>query len=74
MAYVLITKSDVLCLPETYFDSSNLFDDKNFNLPSYKVVGMQMIPLKVPNIQFLQECINFEMKITDNGSIVVRNP
>ena len=58
----------------TYLDPSNLFDDENFNLPSYKVVGMQMIPLKVPNIQFLQECIKFEIKITDNDSIVVRNP
>ena len=59
---------------KTYLDPSNLFDDENFNLPSYKVVGMQMIPLKVPNIQFLQECIKFEIKITDNDSIVVRNP
>ena len=61
-------------LSMTYLDSSNLFDDENFNLSSYKVVGMQMIPLKVPNIQFLQECIKFEIKITDNDSIVVRNP
>ena len=37
-AYVAIKKFDVVCLSETYLDSSNLPDDDNFNLPGYNVV------------------------------------
>ena len=36
--YVAIKKVDVVCLSETYLDSSNLFDDDNFNLPGYNLV------------------------------------
>ena len=34
-AYVAIKKFDVVCLSETYLDSSNLSDDDNFYLPGY---------------------------------------
>ena len=37
-AYVAIRKFDVVCLSETYLDSSNLSDDDSFNLPSYNIV------------------------------------
>ena len=37
-AYVAIRKFDVVCLLETYLDSSNLSDDDNFNLLGYNVV------------------------------------
>ena len=37
-AYVAIVILDVVCLSETYLDSSNLFDDDNFNLPGYDIV------------------------------------
>ena len=37
-AYVAIKKFDVVCLSETYLDSSNLCDDDNFNLPGCNVV------------------------------------
>ena len=80
-AYVAIKKSDVVCLSETYLDSSNLSDDDNFNLPGYNVVradhpsntkkggvsiySKNSLPLKVLDIQLLQECISFEIKIAD---------
>ena len=37
-AYVAIKKFDVVCLSETYIDSSNLSDDDNFYLPGYNIV------------------------------------
>ena len=79
--YVVITKFDVVFLSETYLDSSNLSDDDNFNLPGYSVVRADHVsiikkggvciyfknslPLKVLDIQLLQECINFEINIAD---------
>ena len=78
-AYVAIKKFDAVCLSETYLDSSNLSNDDNFNLPGYNVVRADhlsntkkggvciylknSLPLKVLDIQLLQECINFEIKI-----------
>ena len=80
-AYVVIKKFDVVCLSETYLDLSNLSDDDNFYLPGYKLLRANhpsnakksgvciyfknSVPLKVLDIQLLQECINFEIKITD---------
>ena len=37
-AYVGIKKFNVVCLSETYLNSSNLSDDGNFYLPSYNLV------------------------------------
>ena len=37
-AYVAIEKFDVVCLSETYLDSSNQSDDDNFYLPGYNLV------------------------------------
>ena len=80
-AYVAIKKFDVVCLSETYLESSNLSDDDNFYLPGYNLVRADhpsntkkggvciyfknSLPLKVLDIQLLQECINFEGKIPD---------
>ena len=80
-AYVAIKKSAVVCLSETFLDSSNLSDDDSFDLPGYNIVrakhpsntekgGVSIcfknsLPLKVLDIQLLQECIHFEIKIAD---------
>ena len=80
-ACVAIRKLDVICLSETYLDSSNFSDDDNFNLPSYNIVradhpsntkkgGVYIyfknsLPSKVLDIQLLQECVIFGIKITD---------
>ena len=68
-AYVAIEKFDVVCLSETYLDSSNLSDDDSFYLGGYylvraddpsnaKKVGAciyfkKSLPLKVLDIQLL---------------------
>ena len=78
---MLIRKFDAVCLSETYLDSSYLSDDDNFYLPGYNLVradhpsnakkgGVCMyfknsLPLKVLDLQLLQECINCEIKIAD---------
>ena len=80
-AYVAIRKFDVTCLSETCLDLSNRSDDDGFNLPGYNVVKADhpsntkkggaciyfknSLPLRVLDIQFLQECINFEIKVAD---------
>ena len=80
-AYVAIKKFDVVCLSETYLDSSNLSDDDNFDIPGCNVVRADhpsntkkdgvciyfknSLPLKVLDIQLLQKCINFEIEISD---------
>ena len=80
-AYVAIKKFGVVCLSETYLDSSNLSEDNKFYLPGYNLLRADhtsnakeggvcicfknSLPLKVLDIQLLQECINFEIKIAD---------
>ena len=80
-AYVAIKKFDVVCISETYLDSSNLSDDDNFDIPGCNVVRADhpsntkkdgvciyfknSLPLKVLDIQLLQKCINFEIEISD---------
>ena len=74
-------KSDVVCLSETYLDSSILHDDDHLQILGYNLYredhslnvksGVVCIyynislPLNVKNIRYLQECINFEIKIKD---------
>ena len=78
-AYISINKTDIICLSETYLDSSISSDDVNLELPGYNLVRADnptntkrggvcicyhnSLPLKVIDIQFLNECINFEIKI-----------
>ena len=79
--YIAIKEFDAVCLLETYLNSSNLSDDDNFYLSGYNSVRADQpsnakkggvwiyfknsLPLKVLDIQLLQECINFEIKIAD---------
>ena len=78
-AYISINKIDIICLSETYLDSSIPSDDDNLELPGYNLVRKDnptntkrggvciydhnSLPLKVIDIQFLNECINFEIRI-----------
>ena len=61
---------------ETYLDSTISSDDSNLSIRGYDlyradhpsnlkrpVYYKNCLPLKVANIQYLQECLNFEMKI-----------
>ena len=76
---ISINKIDIICLSETYLDSSILSDDDNSELPGYNLVRADnptntkrggvciyyhnSLPLKVIDIQFLNEYINFEIRI-----------
>ena len=80
-AYITVHEFDVICLSETYLDSSILHDDVNLQISGYnlyredhplnvKLGGVCIyykisLPLKIKNIHYLQECINFEIKIKD---------
>ena len=72
-AYIIAQKFDIVCISKKYLDSSTAYDD-GYNLigsdhPSNKKRGAVCIyyknslPLRVLSIHYLQECINFELKI-----------
>ena len=78
-AYISIYNSVVLCLSEIYFRSTISSNDGNVIIPSYDLYSADHpsnakhgaiyvcyktgLPLKLTNIQCMQECINFEVKI-----------
>ena len=79
--YIATDKLDVICLSETYLDSSISNDDGNLEIPGYDlfradhpsntkqggvcIYYRNSLPLKILNIQCLNECINFEIMIGD---------
>ena len=78
-AYITVNKPDIICLSETYLDSSILSDDENLEIPGYSFVRVdhpantkrggvclyyrECLPLKVNDINYLQECICVEVDI-----------
>ena len=70
---------DVICLSEAYLDSSISNADDNLEIPGYDlfradhpsntkrgsvcIYYRNSFPLKILNIQYLHECINFEIRI-----------
>ena len=82
-AYMSVHKFDIICLSETYLDSAATLDDENLvisvcnvfrsdHLSNIKCRGACLyyknyLPLRVLNISYLKECLNFELK-TDNKS------
>ena len=73
-AYISINKIDIICLSKTYLDSSIPSDDDNLELPGCNLVdtdnptntkrgSVNSLPLKLIDIQFLNERINFEIRI-----------
>ena len=78
-AYISINKIDIICLSETYLDSNISSDNDNLELPGYNSVHADnptntkrgnvciyyynSLLLKAINIQLLNECINFEIRI-----------
>ena len=79
-AYIAIHKFDIICLSETYLDSSTTSDDGNLAISGYNLIRSDhpsnnkrggvciyykhFLPLGVLIIQYLQECINFEFNIS----------
>ena len=78
-AYITTYNYDVICLSETYLDSSILSDDNNLEILGYDPVRADhpcnnkrggvcvyyrnSLPLEILDIFYLQECIVFELKI-----------
>ena len=92
-AYITVHKFDIICLSETYLDSSTRHDDENLEIPGYDIARAdhptntkrggvciyykKCLPLRVLNIIFLNECINFELRIGDktcNFVVLYRSP
>ena len=77
--YIATHKLDVVCLSETYLDSSISNNDDNLEIPGYDlyradhpantkrggvcIYHRNSLPLKILGIQYLHECINFEIRI-----------
>ena len=80
-AYIASHKFDVICLSETYLDSTVASNDENLEITGYNQVRSNhpantkrgevclyyktCLPLRVLEIQYVNECINFELKIGD---------
>ena len=83
-AYLSVHNVDIVCLSETYFVSSVPSDDDNLQIPDYSsiradhssnakrggvlVYYKSYLPLKLIDVKYLHECINFELRI--EGKIV----
>ena len=80
-AYVSVNKFDIACLSETFLNSKVLTDDENLQIPGYSIARVDrpsntkrggvcvfyktLLPLRLLDIKYLQECINLELVIGD---------
>ena len=78
-AYMAVHKFDLICLSDTHLDSTVASDNKNVEITGYNLVQSDhpantkrrgiclcyktCLPLINLDIQYLNECINFELKI-----------
>ena len=79
--YIAVHKSDVICLSETYLDPTAASDHKSLEITGCNLVRSDhpantnrggvcsyyktCLPLRVLDIEYLNECINFELKVGD---------
>ena len=78
-AYNVMHKFDIICISESYLNSDTLSSDDNLNIPGYNTTRAdhpsgnrrggvcihykESLPIKILNINDLQECICFDIKI-----------
>ena len=78
-ASIAVYKFDIICLSEAYLDSETLPDDDNLDISGYNLVHSdhptnskrdevciyykEVLPLRVINVNYLNEFIRFERKI-----------
>ena len=78
-AYVSVHKFDIICLSETYLDSS--IDDESLEISGYYLIRSDhpsnkkrggiciyykyLLPLKVNGVRLLEECIAFDLIISN---------
>ena len=81
IAYIAVYKFNIICISETYFDTSITSDDGNLEILGYNLIQSDhpsnskrggvciyyksALPLRVLDIYYLQESISFELKIGD---------
>ena len=80
-------KFDVICISESYLNSDTSSNDNNLNMPGYNmsradhpsgnrrggvcIYYKESLPIKMLNINYLQECICFDLKIRSKLCIIV---
>ena len=78
-AYLVFHKFDIICLSETYLNSSTLPDDDTLQISGYNLVRSDhlfnskrggvciycknYLPLRIISVNYLSECISFEITI-----------
>ena len=86
-AYTSLHSFDIICLLETYFDSSILSHDPNLEVQGYDLIRANHpsnvkrgrvciyyqthLPLKLTNINFLHECLTIELIIKNKLCVLV---
>ena len=81
-AHMSVHKFDIICLSETYLDSTVPLDDENLVISGYNLIrsdhpsntkhggvclySKDYLPLWVLNISYLKECLNVEVKLVLN--------
>ena len=86
-AYIFLHKFDIICLSETYLDSGILPQDLNIEMQAYTLIRedhpsnvkrgrvcvyyKNHLPLKLLNINYLEEYITFELSIKNQLCIIV---
>ena len=72
---------DIICLSETYLDSSILHNDSNLEIPGYNLVPSDhpsnkrgvciyyksYLPLRIIDINYENECVRFELTLGYKG-------
>ena len=79
--YLSVNKFDIVCLSETFLSFEIVTDDENLLIPGYSIARVYhpfntkrasvcvyyvLLPLKLLDIKYIQECINLEVISSDN--------
>ena len=81
--YISSNKVDILCLSETFLNPNISCDDSNLQLPGSDLIRADhlsntkrggvwiyyrnLLPLKLINIHYLNECVSFEIKLGEKN-------
>ena len=80
-------KFDIICISESYLNSDTSSNDNNLNIPGYNmcrtdhpsgnrcgevcIYYKESLPIKMLNINFLQECICFDLKAKEANFVLL---
>ena len=82
-----VHKFDIICISETYLDSTVPLDNDNLVISGYNLIRSDhpsntkrggaclyyknYLPLRVLNISYLKQCLNFELQIGDKSGTFI---